>query len=120
LLLHILSNFGPRVRKWQAAGGVGFLYRFMTAGLGSWSFFKNVLLNSLILLMPKSSGTEVACHSATSCGWWWWKDEEDGKRKQFRWGTTGKKTDNKDFAIKNPDKRGARKTRTTSIASSVP
>jgi len=61
----------------------------------------------LILLTPKDSGTAVACQSASSCGWWWWTDEEDGKRKQFRWGTTGKKTDNRDFAIKNPDKRGA-------------
>jgi hypothetical protein len=79
----------------------------MTAGRGPWSFFKNCLLNSLILLMLKNAGTAVACYSATSCGWWWWKDEEDGKRKQFRWGTTGKKTDNKDFATKNPDKWGA-------------
>jgi len=61
----------------------------------------------LILLKPKDSGTAVAWYSATSCGWWWWTDEEDGKWKQFRWGTIGKKTDNKDFAIKNPDKWGA-------------
>jgi len=58
-------------------------------------------------LKPKDSGTAVAWYSATSCGWWWWTDEEDGKWKQFRWGTIGKKTDNKDFAIKNPDKWGA-------------
>ena len=48
------------------------------------------------------------------------KDEEDGKRKQFRWGTTGKKTDNKDFDTKNPDKWGTEKTKTTSTTSSVP
>jgi hypothetical protein len=59
--------------------------------------------------MPKNSGTAVACSSAFSCGWWWLKDEEDGKRKQFRWGTTGKKTDNKDFETKNPGKWGTEK-----------
>jgi hypothetical protein len=59
--------------------------------------------------MSGDSGTAVACYSSTSCGWWWWTDEEDGKRKQFRWGTTGKKTDNRDCAIKNPDKWGAEK-----------
>jgi hypothetical protein len=59
-------------------------------------------------LTPKDAGTAVAWYSATSCGWWWWwTDEEDGKWKQFRWGTIGKNTDNKDFAIKNPDKWGA-------------
>jgi hypothetical protein len=81
----------------------------MTAGRSSWSLLKDFDLNSLILLMPKNAGTAVACHSTTSCGWWWWMDEEDGKWKQFRWGTTGKKTDNKDFANKNPDKWGAEK-----------